>query len=65
MKEDWKAKLESVYSFMLEYSKMTVWVEKQTRRVLGFFSILLAWLVEDVMLILHHSMGTFNEDVRY
>ena len=28
-------------------------VEKKTRRVLGF-SILLAWLVEDVMLILHH-----------
>ena len=23
--EDWKAKLESAYSFMLKYSKITVW----------------------------------------
>ena len=27
--EDWKAKLESAYSFMLRYSKITVWSLKE------------------------------------
>ena len=26
IQKDWKAKLESAYSFMLKYSKITVWV---------------------------------------
>ena len=28
IQKDWKAKLESAYSFMLKYSKITVWVVK-------------------------------------
>ena len=28
IKKDWKAKLESAYSFMLKYSKITVWFIK-------------------------------------
>ena len=27
IQKDWKAKLESAYSFMLKYSKITVWDE--------------------------------------
>ena len=27
MNKDWKAKLESAYSFMLKYSKITVWMK--------------------------------------
>ena len=28
IQKDWKANLESAYSFMLKYSKITVWVMK-------------------------------------
>ena len=42
--KDWKAKLESAYSFMLKYSKITVWPNERTytnfagnKRVCTFF----------------------------
>ena len=32
IQKDWKAKLESAYSFMLKYSKITVWVRLNIRQ---------------------------------
>ena len=43
--EDWKAKLESAYSFMLKYSKITVWEHLSLAKLLKGFTLILLCLI--------------------
>ena len=59
VEKDWKAKLESAYSFMLKYSKITVWPCK-----LKAFPVIFTYINMIVLLVVKMLVeGDFGMDI--